>query len=183
MFKKANIELSVYSTFPNDDVSDPRRDLIRMHNAAACCTIVCYLLLVVTWVTSLTSAITKKVPPTLASCVLNSIIVVFNLLLVAIYHRKIANEERKSDCFDLKILFDVVCSSRVIRYSYSLALSWLALFFTIMNTICWFHIAKMQKLLFSNGYIFSMCLISREFLFHCFILRMLLSISERILLC
>jgi hypothetical protein len=151
MYKKANIELSVYSDFPNDDISDPRRDLIRMHNAAACCTIVCYMLLVVTWVTSLTSAITKKVPPTLASTVLNSIIVVFNLLLVAIYHRKIASEERRADCLDLKILFEVVCSSRVLTYGFSLALTWLALFFTVMNTVCWFHIAKMQKMLFSNG--------------------------------
>lgn len=136
-----------------DNVSDPRRDLIRTHNAAACCAIVCYILLAVTWITSLISAVTKKVPPTLASCVLNSLIAVFNLLLVAIYHRKILAEMKQSECFDLNILFDVVCSSRTVTIGYSLGASWLSLVFTTANAVCWFHIAKMQKLLFSNGLI------------------------------
>ncbi len=155
LFKKVNIESNVHlvdSVDTNEEVSDPRRDLIRMHNAIACCTIVAYILLVATWCTSISSAASKKVPPTLATFVLNSLIVVFDALLLAIYHRKIIAEQRQSECFDMKLLFDVTCSSRVVKFGYSLALGWASLIFTVLNAICWFHIGKMQKLLFSNGY-------------------------------
>lgn len=123
-----------------------------MHNAAACCTIVSYFLLVFSWATAIGAAISKKVPVTLATCVLNLLIAVFIGLLLAIFHRKIITEEKRLDCYDLKIVFNLVCSSRTVNFGYSLGLTWLALFFTVMNGICWFHITKMQKLLFAHGY-------------------------------
>jgi hypothetical protein len=135
-----------------EDLSDPARDVVRMHNAAACCAIVSYLLLVFSWITSLTAAISKKVPLSLATCVLYMLIAVFLALLLAVFHRKILAEERKSDCFDLKLLFSIVCQSRSVRFGYSLGLTWLALLCTSLSSICWFHITKMQKLLFTHGF-------------------------------
>jgi ABC-type antimicrobial peptide transport system permease subunit len=123
-----------------------------MHNAAACCIIVSYFLLIFSWITGLAAVITKKVPVTLATCVLNMLIAVFFGLLIAIMHRKILAEEKRKDCFDLKIVFDIVCKSRRIKFGYSLGITWLALVFTSINGFCWFHITKMQKLLFTHGY-------------------------------
>lgn len=126
-----------------------------MHNAAACCTIVSYFLLVFSWITGMMAAITKRVPVSLASCVLNLLIAVFLLLMLAIFHRKIFTEEKRSDCYDLKIFFNIVCSNRIVRFGYSLGLTWLAFLATFINGLCWFHITKMQKLLFAHGYYYS----------------------------
>lgn len=126
-----------------------------MHNAAACCTIVSYFLIIFSWITAITAAISKRVPVTLATCVLNLVIAVFLGLLLAIFHRKIITEESRSDCYDLKIVLNIVCSTRNVQFGYSLGLTWLSLFFTVMNGICWFHITKMQKLLFAHGYYYN----------------------------
>ena len=123
-----------------------------MHNAAACCVIVCYFLLGFSWFTGLAAVVTKKVTVSLATAFLNLLIAVFLGLLLAIIHRKIISEERQRNCFDLKTTFDIVCKSRIIKFGYSLGLTWLALIFTIINGVCWFHITKMQKLLFTHGY-------------------------------
>ena len=123
-----------------------------MHNAAACCVIVSYFLLAFSWVTGLAAVVTKKVPVSLATAVLNLLIAVFLALLLAIIHRKIISEGRHINCFDLRTTFDIVCNSRHISFGYSLGLTWLALIFTIVNGICWANITKMQKLLFTHGY-------------------------------
>jgi hypothetical protein len=103
--------------------------------------------------TAFGALISKKVPVTLATGVLNALISVFLLLLLAIVHRKILNEDKAKDCFDVNRMFSaVVCSSRTIKFGYSLGLTWLALLFTTINCFCWFHITKMQKLLFTHGY-------------------------------
>ena len=126
-----------------------------MHNAAACCIIVSYFLLVFSWGTGLAAVLTKQVPVTMATGVLNILISAFLIFVIAIVHRKIVAEEKTEDCFDLKIMFNLVCSSRTIKYGYSLGLTWLALFFNTLNGICWFHITKMQKLLFTHGYFYN----------------------------
>lgn len=126
-----------------------------MHNAAACCTIVSYFLLVVSWITGLTAAFTKRVPVSLASWVLNLLIGVFLFLMLAIFHRKILIESKRTDCLDLKIVFNIVCSSRTVKFGYSLGLTWLAFIFTSINAICWMQITKMQKLLFAHGYYYN----------------------------
>lgn len=123
-----------------------------MHNAAACCIIVCYFLLGFSWITSLAAVITKKVPVTLATAVLNLLIAVFLALLLAIIHRKIVAEERTENCFDLKVTFDLICESRQVKFGYSLGITWLAVLVTFINGFCWFHVTKMQKLLFTHGY-------------------------------
>ncbi len=127
-----------------------------MHNAAACCVIVAYFLLLFSWFTAVIATFSKNVPVTLATGVLNGLISVFLLLLLAIVHRQIINEDKSHDCFDVKKIFGpVVCSSRTIEFGYSLGLTWLASLFTTINGICWFHITKMQKLLFTHGYYYN----------------------------
>jgi hypothetical protein len=127
-----------------------------MHNAAVCCVIVSYFLLFFSWFTSLGAVFSKHVPVTLATGVLNGLISVFLLLLLAIVHRKIINEDKPKDCFDIKRMFaTVICSSRTIKFGYSLGLTWLAFIFTSINGFCWYHITKMQKLLFTHGYYYN----------------------------
>lgn len=123
-----------------------------MHNAAACCIIVSYLLLGLAWSTAAAAVITKKVPVTLATGVLKLCICVFLVFLLGIVHRKIVNEEKEHDCLDLRVELTIMCSARKLTFGYSLGIAWLAAFFTIVCTICWFQITKMQKLLFTNGY-------------------------------
>jgi len=127
-----------------------------MHNAAACCVIVAYFLLIFSWITALVALFTKSVPITLTTSVLNALISVFLVLLLAIAHRKLLQMQRQQDCFDVKRIFGmVVCSSRTVRFGYSLGLTWLALICTILTSSCWYHIAKMQKLLFTHGYYYN----------------------------
>ncbi len=131
---------------------DPSRDVVRWHNAALCCIIVSYILLICSWTTGTVAIFTKKVPITLATAVLKLCICVFLIFLLGIVHRKIYSEEKQHDCSDLRIDLTIVCSARKITYGYSLGLAWLAAFFTVLCCICWFQITKMQKLLFTNGY-------------------------------
>lgn len=123
-----------------------------MHNAAACCIIVSYFLLFLSWGTGAAAVITKKVPVTLATGVLKLCICVFLVFLLGIVHRKIVSEEKDHDCFDLRVDLSIVCSARRLTFGYSLAIAWLSALFTTVCCICWLQITKMQKLLFTNGY-------------------------------
>ena len=127
-----------------------------MHNAAASCVIIAYLLIFFSWLTALAALFSKSVPVTLATFFLNALITVFLFLLLAVAHRQIYNSQGIEDCFDVKKIFcEVICSSRTVRFGYSLGLTWLALITTTLNSICWYHIAKMQKLLFTHGYYYN----------------------------
>ena len=127
-----------------------------MHNAAACCVIVAYFLLIFSWITTLTALFSKSVPVTLTTSVLNALICVFLFLLLAIAHRKLHQMQRQRECFDVKRIFGmVVCSARTVKLGYSLGLTWVSLIFTTLNSSCWYHIAKMQKLLFTHGYYYN----------------------------
>lgn len=123
-----------------------------MHNAAACCIIVCYFLLLFSWGTGIAAVFTKKVPITLATGVLKLCICVFLVFLLGIVHRKLISEEKEHDCLDLKIELTIVCSTKQLKFGYSLGLAWIATLFTTLCCVCWFQITKMQKLLFTNGY-------------------------------
>ncbi len=90
-------------------------------------------------------------PASLTSSFLNLVKGIFLILLLSVYHRKIYAEGKMRDCFDLNMLFIVVCSSRKIVLGYSLLLTWLGLIFTILNGICLFQITKIQKLIFLHG--------------------------------
>ena len=90
-------------------------------------------------------------PASLTSSFLNLVKGIFLILLLSVYHRKIYAEGKKRDCFDLNMLFDVVCSSRKIEFGYSLLLTWISLIFTTLNGMCLFQITKIQKLIFVHG--------------------------------
>ncbi|CAF0906583.1 unnamed protein product [Brachionus calyciflorus] len=132
------------------DLADPGRDLIRMHNAAACCTIVCYFLLIFSWVTALSAGFSKRVPLTFATCVLNMLIAVFLGLLLAIFHRKILGIDQKPACGESTQIHRIICKNRIVKFGYSLGLTWLAFLFNLITSICWLYITKMQKLLLAH---------------------------------
>ena len=124
-----------------------------MHNAAACCLIICYLLLACSWITGPIAIVYKKVPFTLSTSVLNFLICVFLALLLAVFHRKIYLEDTKSDCKDVgRTLMALTCQCRTIKFGFSLGLAWLALLFAFINGVCWFYVTKIQKLLFIHGF-------------------------------
>lgn len=125
-----------------------------MHNAAACCTIVCYCLLITSCITAISAGFSKKVPLTFATCVLNMLIVVFLVLLLAIFHRKIIVIDLKPSCGDSSQIFRIVCQNKMVKLGYSLGMTWLALLFTIISSISWLYITKMQKLLLAHGYFY-----------------------------
>ena len=77
---------------------------------------------------------------------------VFLVFLLGIVHRKLISEEKEHDCLDLKIELTIVCSTKQLKFGYSLGLAWIATLFTTLCCVCWFQITKMQKLLFTNGY-------------------------------
>lgn len=123
-----------------------------MHNAAACCTIVCYFLMIFSWSTGFSACFTKRVPLTFATSVLNMLNAVFLGLMLAIFHRKIITVNKDLRCGESNILLQIICQNRVINYGYSLGICWLGLLFTFLNSICWYHISKMQKILLAHGH-------------------------------
>ena len=132
------------------------RDLIRMYNVSACCVIVAYLMLISSWITALSAILSKSVPVTIITSVLNSMISLFMVLLLAIIHRKIYMQQ-SHDCLDVnRDTFGlVICSSRTFTFGWSLGLAWIVVLISALNSLCWFHIAKMQKLLFTHGYYYN----------------------------
>lgn len=127
-----------------------------MYNVSACCVIVAYLMMVSSLITALSALLSKSVPVTIITSVLNSMISVFMILLLAIIHRKIWMQQQ-DDCLDInRDTFGlIVCSSRHLSYGWSLGLTWIVVIISALNSICWFHIAKMQKLLFTHGYYYN----------------------------
>ena len=122
-----------------------------MHNAAACCTIVCYFLLIFSWSTGIIAGISKKVPLTLATSVLNMLTAVFLALMLAIFHRKILSVNQDLNCKGSNELFLIICQNRIVTFGYSLGICWLGFIFTIFNSFCWYYISKMQKILLIHG--------------------------------
>ncbi|RNA06351.1 hypothetical protein BpHYR1_050154 [Brachionus plicatilis] len=116
-----------------------------MHNAAACCTIVCYFLLIFSWSTGISAGFTKRVPLTLATSVLNMLTAVFLALMIAIFHRKIISVNQDTKCGGSNQLLQIICQNRVVKYGYSLGMCWLGFLFTFLNSICWYHISACDK--------------------------------------
>ena len=89
----------------------------------------------------------KVVPLTMATGVLHILLLTFLIFLLFIMHAKIYEEAKYNECFDLKLLLDVICQIRTIKIGSSMAITWVGFPLCVITSLIWLHLTKVQKLL------------------------------------